>query len=227
MPYEIMMYAALACAAISFTIALILFINLRIPTVIGDLTGSNARKEIAAMKDAGRKGNAATGKTDRGRSFGRRKKKTESAAVISEPEKKSKGTEKLSMSAPAGRAGGQERPQPMPEVTHAASPEMSVPQTPPPEGPVPEQNYPAGQPAAFAYGNMFQPDMTHGAAAAGVTGPDPSTAGQTIWISYPDQFSTEGTTVLSAQTSYPAEERKASFTLIKHIVVVNTQESIK
>ena len=58
MPYETMMYAGIASTAVFLVIAVVIFIQLDIRSVIGYLTGSTARKAIKEMESG-----AASGKT--------------------------------------------------------------------------------------------------------------------------------------------------------------------
>lgn len=51
--YDVMLYGGLALAIIFAITAVILFIKLKIPKVIGELTGSTARKQIQAIRERG------------------------------------------------------------------------------------------------------------------------------------------------------------------------------
>lgn len=51
--YNVMLYGGLALAVIFAIIAVILFIKLKIPKVIGDLTGSTAKKQIQEIREKG------------------------------------------------------------------------------------------------------------------------------------------------------------------------------
>ncbi len=58
MSYETMMYIGIGVSIVLFVLAVILFIQLNIPRVIGGLTGYSARKEIASIREQ----NAQSGK---------------------------------------------------------------------------------------------------------------------------------------------------------------------
>lgn len=54
MPYEMIMYAGIATAAVGFVIAAVIFFQLKIPSAISDLTGRTARREIEELQHGGR-----------------------------------------------------------------------------------------------------------------------------------------------------------------------------
>ncbi len=224
MPYEVMMYAALACAAVSFTIALILFINLKIPSVIGDLTGSTAKKEIAEMQKEGRIGSSGTSRTSKNEAKGRKKKHKEKPAKHNEL---SGSTAKLTQNEtmdPAPAFEGTEIPQERPVQTAAAQTYYEPVNRPGPEMDYQtNQNrnqmvYPAENKEIAPANNTYNTQRP----AAGNASYRGTMAGQTIWINGPGRQEEQGTIVLSSEDQkYPSH-----FTLLKHVVVVNTQERI-
>ncbi len=54
MSYETLMYASIGAGIVLLTISIIFFVYYKIPNVVSDLTGRTAKREIEAMKSAGR-----------------------------------------------------------------------------------------------------------------------------------------------------------------------------
>ena len=84
MNYETIMYILIGAGVVCLTLAIIMFFALRIPSVLGELTGRTARKEIARLKENDSvRGSAKTARKTR--SFRLKGRTTEPLPVVEPP----------------------------------------------------------------------------------------------------------------------------------------------